>query len=48
MVISTRPKRVVALALGALLASLAAGCGAGVEGGSTQAHTAEAAGPVRS
>jgi hypothetical protein len=32
--------------LGALLASLAAGCGGGVEGGSTQAHTAEAAGPV--
>ena len=46
MVSSNRPKRVVALALGALLASLAAGCGGGVEGGSTQAHTAEAAGPV--
>ena len=46
MVSSNRPKPVVALALGALLASLAAGCGGGVEGGSTQAHTAEAAGPV--
>jgi spermidine/putrescine transport system substrate-binding protein len=43
---SNPPKRVVALALGALLASLAAGCGGGVEGGSTRAHTAEAAGPV--
>jgi spermidine/putrescine transport system substrate-binding protein len=43
---SNRPKLGVALALGALLASLAAGCGGGVEGGSTQAHTAEAAGPV--
>jgi spermidine/putrescine transport system substrate-binding protein len=43
---SNRSKRAVALALGALLASLAAGCGGGVEGGSTQAHTADASGPV--
>jgi spermidine/putrescine transport system substrate-binding protein len=43
---SNRPKRAVALALGALLALLVAGCGGGVEGGSTQAQTAEAAGPV--